>query len=311
MRVTPKFIPGSDTKLLFILGSPRVGSTLLYQVVINHFDVFYPANSLNNLFESDNFHFSEFPIYSECTEFVDYKSVYGKTLGEDQPSEASGLFRYFFGGEHPSESKSKEPLPGLEKNFVRFMDQLFIANNKPLVFKNAWNCFRIEFLSKIFPKACFLWIRRNLADSAYSDLQSRRQRGSTEVWNSATTSNYKEIQELPYWEQVVEQQYSYAQCISKGLSQLSCSRYFEVWYEDLCGKTIETMDALKIFLEPHGFITKNRKESLKLNSNVNYIHDSPDNAINKDKRVSKNKKSSNKSKNSKRRNKKSKRKRRK
>ena len=54
-----------------------------------------------------------------------------------------------------------------------------------------------------------------------------------------------------------------------------------------------------------------KKESLKSNSNVNYIHDSPDNAINKDKKLSKHKKSSNKNKNSKRRNKRSKRKRRK
>lgn len=264
MRVTQKFIPSSDTKLLFILGSPRVGSTLLYQVVINHFDVFYPTNSFVELFESDHFLLSELPMEFGCTKFVDYKSFYGKTSGEDQPSEASGLFRYFFGGEHPSESKSKEPLPGLEKKFVQFMNQLFIANKKPFVFKNAWNCFRIEFLSQIFPKACFLWIRRDVAASAYSDLQSRRQRGSTEIWNSATTENYKAIQKLPYWEQVVEQQYSYAQSISKDLSQLSYSRYFEVWYEDLCGKTNKTIDELKSFLELHGFITKNIKNSLQL-----------------------------------------------
>ena len=264
MRVTPKLIPSSDTKLLFILGSPRVGSTLLYQVVINHFDVFYPTNSFVELFESDHFLLSELPMEFGCTKFVDYKSLYGKTSGEDQPSEASGLFRYFFGGEHPSESKSKEPLPGLEKKFVQFMNQLFITNKKPFVFKNAWNCFRIEFLSQIFPKACFLWIRRDVAASAYSDLQSRRQRGSTEIWNSATTENYKAIQKLPYWEQVVEQQYSYAQRISKDFSQLSCSRYCEVWYEELCGKTNKTIDELKSFLEPHGFITKNIKDSIQL-----------------------------------------------
>ncbi len=264
LRVNQKIIPTSDTKLLFILGSPRVGSTLLYQIIINHFDVFYPANSLNKIFESDSVLFSELPIASKCSEFVDYKSLYGKTSGEDQPSEASGLFRHFFGGEHPSESKSKEPLPGLEKEFVQFMNQLFIGNNKPLVFKNAWNCFRIKFLSQVFPKACFLWVRRDLAASAYSDLQSRRNRGSTEIWNSASTENYKAIQKLPYWEQVVEQQYSYAQCISKDLSQLTCSGYFEVWYEDLCEKTNKTIDELKSFLEPHGFIPKNIKNSLQL-----------------------------------------------
>jgi len=60
-----------------------------------------------------------------------------------------------------------------------------------------------------------------------------------------------------------------------------------------------------------------KRESLNVSSNVNYIHDNPDNAINRDKktsnnkRSSSNKRSSNKNKNSQRRNKKSKRKKRK
>ena len=108
-------------------------------------------------------------------------------------------------------------------------------------------------MSQVFPGAYFLWIRRDLADSAYSDLKARRKRGGPEVWNSATTKNYREIQKLPYWEQVVEQQYFYSKRISQDLSQLSPERYCQIWYEDLCTNPSGTVSHLQNFLIPKGF----------------------------------------------------------
>ena len=277
MNLIPNTKLSSDSKVLFILGSPRVGSTFLYQLIINHFDVFYPSNHLNELFETEEFNPIELPYEIEQSPFVNYHSNYGKTQGRDQPSEASLLFRYFFGGEHPSELNSKRPLPGYEEKLIQFIDYLYqsLANQKPLVFKNAWNCFRIKFLSEVFRNACFLWIRRDLADSAYSDLQARRKRGGPAVWNSATTGNYEEIQKLPYWEQVVEQQYTYANRISNDLSSLLPERYCQVWYEDLCENHSETISILRKFLTVKGYNFKsidfpaNIKRSKNSNSRSN------------------------------------------
>ena len=72
------------------------------------------------------------------------------------------------------------------------------------------------------------------------------ERGGPAVWNSATTGNYEEIQKLPYWEQVVEQQYTYANRISNDLSSLLPERYCQVWYEDLCENHSETISILEI-----------------------------------------------------------------
>ncbi len=266
MNLIPNSKLSSDSKVLFILGSPRVGSTFLYQLIINHFEVFYPSNHLNELFETEKFNPLELPSEIEQSLFVNYQSDYGKTQGRDQPSEASALFRYFFGGEHPSELNSKRPLSGCEKKLIQFFDHLYqsVANQKPLVFKNAWNCFRIKFLSEVFPNACFLWIRRDLADSAFSDLKARRKRGGPEVWNSATTKNYEEIQKLPYWEQVVEQQYFYWKRISNDLSQSLSERYYHVWYEDLCENQSDTITNLQNFLIPKGYNFKSIDTSLNI-----------------------------------------------
>jgi len=247
--------------ILFILGSPRVGSTVLFQLVINHFECFFPSNSFNRKFQNQEVNLESFDL-SSCLsplEKVSYISDYGKTLHDGEPSEASAFFGTFFGGEHPSEDKSKAPMPDLAERFVEFCRSLYSQSRKPLVFKNAWNCFRIRYLSQAIPKACFLWIRRDIADAAFSDLEARRKRGSTNIWNSATTSDYLEIQKHPYWEQVVEQQYGYARRVGSDLSQFCRDRYFEVWYEDILVEPNLFLEKINNFLSPRGFTIRKRK----------------------------------------------------
>ena len=247
--------------ILFILGSPRVGSTVLFQLVINHFDCFFPSNSFNRIFQNKEVDLESLDLspYLSPLKNVTYNSEYGKTLHDGEPSEASAFFGTFFGGVHPSEEKSKSPLPHFAEKFVEFCRSLYSQSQKPLVFKNAWNCFRISYLSQALPNACFIWIRRDIADAAFSDLEARKKRGSTNIWNSATTSDYLEIQKHPYWEQVVEQQYGYARRVGADLSQFCRDRYLEVWYEDLLSDPSLFLKKVQNFLSPRGFTVRKRK----------------------------------------------------
>ena len=64
-------------------------------------------------------------------------------------------------------------------------------------------------------------------DSANSDLLSRIHRNSIDVWSSATTINYKEIQKRPPWEQVVLQQYEYGLAINANLHDYAKDKFNE------------------------------------------------------------------------------------
>jgi len=227
-----------EPELIFILGSPRTGSTLLYQALINALQPFYFANMVND-------YFSEHPVVGAAMislpKEVPYKSAYGKTKDPLGPSEASLTIRNWFGGQHPSQTKSCEVIPEKKGHLLATMRAIY-AMHGPILIKNAWNCFRVKNLSKLFPNSKFVWVRRDIAQSANSDLKARIHRGSPYIWNSATTSNYKEIQKLPYWEQVVEQQYEYNKAIAKDMQEVESTK---IWYEDLCaGKTRE----LRLFL---------------------------------------------------------------
>lgn len=235
--------------LVFLLGSPRTGSTLVYQLIVNFFGFYYFSN-----FVAD--HFSESPIVGTALEKtlnphkpVPYESSYGKTSGLWEPSEASAIFMNWFGGGHPSQVVSATVRKEKESHLVTTMQSIYGLMRKPIVIKNAWNCFRIADLARIFPNAHFVWIRRDIARSAISDLAARYRRGGPEVWNSATPANYIEIQKLPYWEQVVEQQYEYNKAMESDLHMHANGRFCKIWYEDICAGLEMQLDSLAGFFE--------------------------------------------------------------
>ena len=250
-----------DVPILFILGSPRTGSTLIYQVLVNFFQTFYFSNFIEE-------HFAAHPAVGAALDEVlnphapvSYESSYGKTDGMWEPSEASFIFRNWFGGDHPSQAKSCAVLPGLEPHLLATMQSIYALTGRMIIAKNAWNCFRIKTLARLFSRAHFLWIRRDIGLSAHSDLKARYLRGGPTVWNSATTANYQEIQKRPYWEQVVEQQYEYNRSIAADLHQFSHGRFIELWYEELCNDIETQLDRLQNY-----FVIQN--EAMQITNNA-------------------------------------------
>jgi hypothetical protein len=197
-----RFCRGVDAgriPLIFILASPRTGSTLLYQLLINAFGFGYVSNFVND-------RCWRFPVIGAAAgrlfarpRPVTLESDHGKTKGWRGPSEGSALFRRWFGGEHPSQTRSCRVLPGQEAHLRATMTCLYRISGQPVVLKNAWNCFRVEELSRIFPGSLFLWLRRDITASATSDLRARYRRGSPLIWNSATPANYEAIRTGSRW----------------------------------------------------------------------------------------------------------------
>ena len=232
---------------IFILGAPRTGSTIFYQSFVAAFKLPYFANLTN-----DNF--SHFPIIGLCLQaglpFVsatDGESNYGKTRGLQNVSEASGVMTKWFGGGHPSEQLSPGATSNEKENhFKRTIESAHQLFGRPLVIKNPWNCFRLAFLRKTLPTANFIWIRRDLAASALSDLAARYVvQADPTIWNSATPRNLRALLRQPYWEQVVENQFEFSRAIGEGLFGISRERYAEVWYEDLCSNPESVLRILR------------------------------------------------------------------
>jgi hypothetical protein len=235
-------------KTIFIVGAPRTGSTLLFQVMASSFSLpflsnltntFYPKNPIIGLAIQHGLQFN-----------VKTKSSYGKTIGGLQPSEGSAVLSEWFGGGHPSQDKSFEIKGNQEYHFIKTLataEDLY--NGAPLLIKNAWNCFRISYLAKALPEAKFIWIRRDILDAAESDLEARyTTKQSPYEWNSATPSNFDELKPLPPCEQVIENQYEFNKAIKASLSEVNPNQKLEVWYENLILDTQNERNRISEFL---------------------------------------------------------------
>ena len=229
-------IKGNDDiqpRTMFILGAPRTGSTVLYQSLSARLGLPYISNVVNDCFPQTPI--LGLTIQKAFPVEISFTSQYGKTSGRFQPSEGSAVMAHWFGGGHPSALVSDRILEGKMPHFMITLAAADALFGRPLVVKNAWNCFRIRFLAEALPSACFVWIRRDVAAAAKSDLAARYEtKGSPALWNSATPANVDSLRQLPPTGQVVENQYEFDCAIGDGLRNFAAGRWMEVQYEELC-----------------------------------------------------------------------------
>ncbi|HZZ79722.1 MAG TPA: sulfotransferase [Gemmataceae bacterium] len=235
----------AQVPVVFILGAPRTGSTAFYQGVARYLQLPYFTNLASSLFPTFPALTAPLQRQVQASIEIEFTSAYGKTEGAFQPSEASGVLRNWFGGGHPSQLLSTTLLPGKKDHLIRTMAFFHQTFGAPLVIKNAWNCFRIAALADALPRAFFVWIRRDLVPSALSDLAARFiVQGNPGVWNSATPANVEELRQLPYWAQVVENQFEFTRAIDTGLRHHATDRHAQIWYEDYLRDPTGTLNEL-------------------------------------------------------------------
>jgi hypothetical protein len=246
--------PGrADPGAVFVLAAPRTGSTVLYQaladsfalpVISNHTNAQTPQHPVLGILASH-----EARLAGNVR--VDYTSRYGKTEGGHGLSEGSAVFKHWCGGGHPSEIQSPGVLPERAAHMRATLAAVADATGKPLLTKNAWNCFRLADLARRFPETGFIWLRRDVRAAAESDLAARYAvQGDAHTWNSATPANVDELRRLPPEGQVLENQYEFSRAISQAAEGLAPDRFAEVWYEDFIAAPDAMMRRLAAICRP-------------------------------------------------------------
>lgn len=236
-----------DPAAVFVLAAPRTGSTVLYQALTESLSLPAITNHANS--ETPE-HPAVGIIASHGARIgggarADFGSRYGKTDGAHGLSEGSAIFTRWCGGGHPSEIVSPGVLPGRAEHMRATLAAVEAATGKPLVLKNAWNCFRLADLAARFPNAGFIWLRRDVFAAAESDLAARHAvQGDAHAWNSATPRNVEALQALTPEAQVLENQFEFSRAVADAGAALRPDRFAEVWYEDFIAAPDAVMQRL-------------------------------------------------------------------
>lgn len=240
IRKYGKLDPGRGP--VFILGLPRSGSTFLYQVLTDMFDVIYIDNLMTLgreiLYLSSrlsHFFYQDKPHYN-------YASSFGDTLegGLHAPSEAGSLWYRWI-----PENRIYVDESGLsqdQKNrMILNIHALMNRYRKTLVIKNLYFSTRIRLIRSLFPEAKFLLIHREpvyIAQSIYLS-RIRNCRNPKREWWSVRFPGYESVLGRPLEEQVARQVYELDKILRRDLAGVDPENVMEVEYGQLDLETLE------------------------------------------------------------------------
>ena len=244
-----------DQPPVFIVGAPRSGSTLLYQLLVEVLDVGYLSNRHCRLWGSPAL--VERFVPPKRSSSHTYESIHGRTTGAGAPSECGEYwYRYFRRRPHHVSLAEADParLRALRASVRRFG----AAAGRPLLFKNLYCTLRLEPIAAALPEAAFILIRRDVVDNAHSILEARKRiHGDYAVWWSTEPPEIERLRTLPAEQQAVEQ-VRMVEAAAERTRAAGPERFLELRYEDLCANPRSAVDEIEAFLEGIGIPVSRR-----------------------------------------------------
>lgn len=236
---------------LFILGAPRSGSTLLFQMLAHSLRVTYLPRLANYGYGASHLMLRVFgrSLSRHRPLFV---SRFGATPGLLSPTESFAFWRRWFWKGHDGDHYHPSPLPPDDASDLRDAVRTIEAHrDAPLLVKCPYLALSATPLSDAFPNSRFIFIAREPIDVAVSIRRGRE--SSAHDWWSVRPPNYLAHRDEPETEQIMWQIAETTTILRKQLEALSHERWRLVMYEDLCARPREIVAELLAWLAPLGF----------------------------------------------------------
>jgi len=248
---------------VFIVGAPRSGTTLLYQLLVNRFQFSYFSNFIaRRLARPVAAALVQHRLFGTDVQ-SDYDSKYGATEGELGPSEAGEFwYRWFPRPPRVYVRPGDTPIEARRELFQEIMG-ISAVTMRPMLIKNTFNSMRIAALAETFPRASFIICRRNPLNIAQSLLKGRVDlHGNKRVWWSLPPKEIDQIADHYPWDQVAEQvHYIYSQ-IEEDRGRIGPDRFFSIDYARFCQDPGQVMDEIGRFLRKRGHSLRDRSLDL-------------------------------------------------
>lgn len=248
-----------EHSIVFMLGPPRSGSTLITQVLTNALDIGYLSNKHCRFFGAPALAERWFrPLGTDQPS--DYASDLGGTVGTSAPSEC-GDFWYRFFRTRPSYVTARDAPERKMAQMRRSIASLICAMGKPLLIKNLFCALRLQPIISALPEALFIVVQRDEVDNGQSLLRGRMSAtGAYDRWWSAEPPNIAELRPLPPHAQVVEQIRSIRRLIDSDLAHggVDSNRVHRISYEGFCDDVTTAVVKVKAFLAANGVAISGR-----------------------------------------------------
>jgi len=259
-RIIRSFDPAAPVSPppLFLVGSPRSGSTVAYQLITSAFEVDYPSN-LAALFH----HSLYLGMAAQRRAFgqgahASLRSENGRTPGWRGPHQlAEFWYRWFPRDSHFVAGDYADAAHFAELR--RTLGAIARRSGRPFVVKNLNNGQRLQAFRRVLPEALFVFCRRDPLETAASILSGRKRvLHDEEAWWGVEPANVAELRRLPYPEQVVRQVYHVEKQIEQDLRLFDDRQHMVLRLEDLRRDPAAVLDAVEALFARNGVAVRRR-----------------------------------------------------
>jgi len=240
---------------VFILGVPRSGTTLLYQLMIHHFHFAYFPNVANALYTTPILG-TRFGLKCCKTYVSDFISSYGGSKGWMAPSEAGRIWNRWYpvedidGYNYTSAGHLDEKAKHIIYQTVAGVEEAFGA---PFISKNVKHSVRVQSLTEIFPSALFIHIKRNPWDTANSILRTRKTKSDNiHSWFAVMPREIDLLRDRNYLEQICGQIFYVERNIAEDAKAVGKDRLHIIQYDGLCDNPKEELNRVSEFMHLRG-----------------------------------------------------------
>ncbi|HHM01525.1 MAG TPA: hypothetical protein ENJ15_00820, partial [Caldithrix abyssi] len=234
--------------VIFIVGAPGSGGTLLMQWLASTGLFSYPSNLIARFYKAPylgakiqrmltdpELAFREEVMLPGADNEEFFSSDLGQTRGLFAPNEFKAFWKYVFGVDedncHKTDAKAIVDKPYVLSELAAFESVL----NRPLVFKAGALNPHISFLNALLPNAIFLFLKRHPYFTAQSIYQAReRMFGDASRWSFYKIPQYARLATQTAFKQVAGQVYYTNKLIEEQLQQLPAARRLDIDYDDFC-----------------------------------------------------------------------------
>ena len=248
---------GPITPPVFVLGSPRSGTTLSFQVLTHSLRFAYISNLAHRLYRT--------PVVATLIgkrAIVNFdhsfRSRYGHIGGWGAPNEGGWVWnRWLHGDDCQNETtisdNAKVEIYSTIAGISRVLDAPFIS-------KNTVHSVQVRLLSNIFPGCCFLMILREPLYTIQSLIKAREDRLRNQgipldTWYSVKPREVETLYGYDYIEQICRQVHSIEIDAFQDIVTIARDHCLVVDYEDLCEQPARIISEVRHFLKNRNITT--------------------------------------------------------
>ena len=235
---------------VFIIGAPRSGTTILYQLLCKYFNFGFINNFVSDWYRLPIAATSFYKKFFGEKNIVELESKFGQSKDLHGPNEFGNFWYQWFDEFH----NPKKQISIIIDEIRLEISGLTKIHKKPVLFKNVVNSMRIVLINKIFNNSIFIVIARDELDTAQSILNARIKlyNNKNHSWSVVpTTVGYRKSDE-PYWEQIVKQIRGVYSNINSAKEIIGYDKFIFIKYKDLCDDTSSVLKFIKNKLNEKG-----------------------------------------------------------